>query len=226
MKTRGLRGSGGNCRRSSFPDGAAVNRARVSIFPLSGALLLPGMDMPLHIFEPRYRALIHDAMARDRRIGMIQPRGEGVKPALYDVGCLGRISEFEVLDDGRFNIRLEGLARFRVIRELDVTTAFRQIEADVEQAPEDEVLHSVERAALEQESRRFADALGYVVDWTAVSRLDDTSLVNGIAQIAPFDPAAKQTLLEADSLSERCDRIIQLMQIVGRMEPDGGATMQ
>ena len=203
-----------------------VNRARVSIFPLSGALLLPGMDMPLHIFEPRYRALIHDAMARDRRIGMIQPRGEGVKPALYDVGCLGRISEFEVLDDGRFNIILEGLARFRVIRELDVTTAFRQIEADVEQAPEDEVLHAVERAALEQESRRFAEALGYVVDWTAVSRLDDTSLVNGIAQIAPFDPAAKQTLLEADSLSERCDRIIQLMQIVGRMEPDGGATMQ
>ena len=203
-----------------------MNRARVSIFPLSGALLLPGMDMPLHIFEPRYRALIHDAMARDRRIGMIQPRGEGAKPALYDVGCLGRISEFEVLDDGRFNIILEGLARFRVIRELDVTTAFRQIEADVEQAPEDEVLHSVERAALEQESRRFADALGYVVDWTAVSRLDDTSLVNGIAQIAPFDPAAKQTLLEADSLSERCDRIIQLMQIVGRMEPNGGATMQ
>ena len=203
-----------------------MNRARVSIFPLSGALLLPGMDLPLHIFEPRYRAMIHDAMARDRRIGMIQPRGEGAKPALFDVGCLGRISQFEVLDDGRFNIILEGLARFRVIRELDVTTAFRQIEADVEQAPEDEVLHAVERAALEQESRRFAEALGYVVDWTAVSRLDDMALVNGIAQIAPFDPAAKQTLLEADTLSERCDRIIQLMQIVGRMEPDGGTTMQ
>ncbi|GLV20215.1 ATP-dependent protease [Sphingomonadales bacterium 56] len=203
-----------------------MNRARVSIFPLPGALLLPGMDLPLHIFEPRYRAMIHDAMARDRRIGMIQPRGEGAKPALYDVGCLGRISEFELLDDGRFNIILEGLARFRVIRELDVTTAFRQIEADVEEVGEDEVLHAVERAALEQESRRFAEALGYVVDWTAVSRLDDTSLVNGIAQIAPFDPAAKQTLLEADTLSERCDRIIQLMQIVGRMEPDGGATMQ
>ena len=195
------------------------------LFPLP-VVLFPGVPLPLHIFEPRYRTLIHDAMARDRRIGMIQPRGEGVKPALYDVGCLGRISEFEVLDDGRFNIILEGLARFRVIRELDVTTAFRQIEADVEQAPEDEVLHSVERAALEQESRRFAETLGYVVDWTAVSRLDDTSLVNGIAQIVPFDPAAKQTLLEADSLSERCDRIIQLMQIVGRMEPDGGATMQ
>ena len=203
-----------------------MNRARVSIFPLSGALLLPGMELPLHIFEPRYRALIHDAMARDRRIGMIQPRGGGTKPALFDVGCLGHISQIEALDDGRFNIILKGLARFRVIRELDVATAFRQIEADVEQAPEDEVLHAVERAALEQESRRFADALGYVVDWTAVSRLDDMSLVNGIAQVAPFDPAAKQTLLEADTLNERCELIIQLMQIFGRVERDGGATMQ
>lgn len=201
--------------------------ARVSIFPLSGALLLPGMELPLHIFEPRYRALIHDAMARDRRIGMIQPRSEGPKPALFDVGCLGRISHIEALDDGRFNIILTGITRFRVVRELSVPTQFRQIEADIEQAPQaDEVLHAVERAALEQESRRFAEALGYVVDWTAVSRLDDAALVNGIAQIAPFDPAAKQTLLEADTLSERSERIIQLMQIVGRIERDGGATMQ
>jgi uncharacterized protein len=203
-----------------------MNRARVSIFPLSGALLLPGMELPLHIFEPRYRALIHDAMARDRRIGMIQPRGSGFKPALFDMGCLGHISQIEALEDGRFNIVLKGLARFRVIRELDVATAFRQIEADVEQAPEDEILSAVERAALERESRRFADALGYVVDWTAVSRLDDMSLVNGIAQIAPFDPAAKQTLLEADTLNERSERVIQLMQIIGRIERDGGATMQ
>ncbi len=208
-----------------------MNRARVSIFPLSGALLLPGMDLPLHIFEPRYRALIHDAMARDRRIGMIQPRGAGAGagtvPPLFDMGCLGHVSQIEALEDGRFNIVLTGLARFRLVRELQVPTQFRQIEADVEQAPqEDEVLHMVERAALEQESRRFADSLGYVVDWTAVSQLDDTALVNGIAQIVPFDPAAKQTLLEADTLSERCERIIQLMQIVGRIERDGGATMQ
>lgn len=203
-----------------------MNSARVSIFPLSGALLLPGMDLPLHIFEPRYRALIHDAMARDRRIGMIQPRGEGVRPPLFDMGCLGHIAHIEALEDGRFNILLKGLARFRVIRELDVATPFRQIEADVEQAPGDEILSAVERAALEQEARRFAETLGYVVDWTAVSRLDDMALVNGIAQVVPFDPAAKQTLLEADTLNERSERIIQLMQIVGRAERDGGATLQ
>ncbi|WP_340264626.1 LON peptidase substrate-binding domain-containing protein [Sphingobium mellinum] len=203
-----------------------MNSARVSIFPLSGALLLPGMELPLHIFEPRYQALIHDAMARDRRIGMIQPRAEGPRPALFDMGCLGHIAHIEALEDGRFNILLKGLARFRVVRELDVATPFRQIEADVEQAPGDEILSAVERAALEQESRRFAEMLGYVVDWTAVSRLDDMALVNGIAQVVPFDPAAKQTLLEADTLNERSERIIQLMQIVGRAERDGGATLQ
>ncbi len=202
-------------------------RARISIFPLPGALLLPGMDLPLHIFEPRYRALVQDASARDRRIGMIQPRGAGPRPPLFDMGCLGRISHIEALDDGRFNIILTGLARFRVVRELDVPTLFRQVEAEVEQAPqEDEYLSAPERAALEMESRRFADMLGYMVDWDAVSRLDDMALVNGIAQIVPFDPAAKQTLLEADTLNERTERIIQLMQIVGRAGGEGGTTMQ
>lgn len=203
-------------------------RARISLFPLAGALLLPGMQLPLHIFESRYRALIRDAMARDRRIGMIQPRGSGAKPPLFDVGCVGHISEFEALEDGRFNIILNGLARFRVLRELDVTTAFRQVEAEVEDSGTraDDILAAVERAALEQESRRFAEAQGYIVDWSAVSRLDDAALVNGIAQIAPFDPAAKQILLEADTLSERAERTIQLMQFFGRTDGDGGVTMQ
>lgn len=205
---------------------------RISLFPLSGALLFPGMQLPLHIFEPRYRALVRDAMARDRRIGMIQPRGEqagnAASPALYAIGCVGHIGEFEALDDGRFNIILTGIARFRVMRELEVTTPFRQVEAEVEtiSAHEGDVLAPVERAALEQESQRFAKSHGYVVDWEAVSRLDDASLVNGIAQIAPFDPASKQVLLEASSLRERADRAIQLMQFFGRTDSDGRATLQ
>lgn len=200
---------------------------RISIFPLSGALLFPRMHLPLHIFEPRYRALVSDAMARDRRIGMIQPREQGHAPALYDVGCLGKIADVEALEDGRYNIVLEGIARFRVLKELDVTTPFRQVEAEVEEGPvDDSVLAGIERAALEQESRRFAKAQGYAVDWSAVARLDDEALVNGIAQIAPFDAASKQALLEVDGIKDRAELVIQLMQFFGRHDGDDRATLQ
>ncbi|MFS2108203.1 LON peptidase substrate-binding domain-containing protein [Sphingomonas sp. Sphisp140] len=200
--------------------------ARLSVFPLGGALLFPRMHLPLHIFEPRYRAMVSDALARDRRIGMIQPRDTASPPALFDIGCVGRIAEVEALDDGRFDIVLEGLARFAVLRELDVTTPFRQVEAELETVGESEILALAERAALEIESRRFADGLGYAVDWEAVSRLDDESLVNGIAQIAPFDTASKQALLEADTLSARSELIVQLMQFYGRHDGDESGTLQ
>lgn len=191
---------------------------RISIFPLSGAILFPGMQLPLHIFEPRYRALVSDALARDRMIGMIQPKASN---ALFRVGCLGRIEEVEALEDGRYNLILEGLQRFEIVRELDVATEFRQIEADLWEEDElAEALSIAERASLEMESRRFADAQGYAVDWTSVSQLDDYSLVNAIAQIAPFDFAAKQALLEAKGLDTRADLIVQMMQFFGRHDGD------
>jgi uncharacterized protein len=204
---------------------------RMSVFPLAGALLFPGLRLPLHIFEPRYRALVSDAMARDRKIAMIQPRpgkvsGEGERPALFTLGCVGKIDQVEALDDGRYNLILEGLSRFRVIRELDVSTPFRQIEAEILIESEEDELGIANRAALEQESRRFADAQGYAVDWDSVSRLDDEALVNGIAQIAPFDAAAKQALLEANSLADRSELIIQLMQFFGRHDGDERVTLQ
>ncbi|MDG2533606.1 LON peptidase substrate-binding domain-containing protein [Sphingomonas sp. HITSZ_GF] len=205
------------------PSGKIV---RLSVFPLGGALLFPRMHLPLHIFEPRYRAMVSDALVRDRRIGMIQPRAAGEPAPLFEIGCVGRIAEVEALDDGRFDIVLEGLARFAIRRELDVTTPFRQVEAELEAVAESEILAMAERAALEMESRRFADALGYAVDWESVSRLDDESLVNGIAQIAPFDVASKQALLEADTLSDRSELIVQLMQFYGRHDGDEGGTLQ
>ena len=195
---------------------------RLSVFPLPGAILFPRMHLPLHIFEPRYRAMVGDSLARDRRIGMIQPRGPGEPPPLFDVGCVGKIADVEAMDDGRYNIVLEGLARFRIVRELDVTTSFRQVEAILEPCPAGEILNLGERAALEAESRKFADIHGYAVDWEGVARLDDESLVNGIAQIAPFDPASKQALLEAASLSERAELIVQLMTFFGHHDEDSG----
>ncbi|MEP2987816.1 MAG: LON peptidase substrate-binding domain-containing protein [Parasphingorhabdus sp.] len=194
---------------------------RLSIFPLPGALLFPGMHLPLHIFEERYQALINDAMARDRRIGMIQPKTGGDTPELFDIGCVGKIIDIEALEDGRFNIVLEGVARFKVIEELDSSTAFRQVQAEIEEPKEnDEILASTERAALEIESRKFADLQGYQVDWDSIGRLDDFAFVNGIAQIAPFDVASKQALLEVDGLANRSELIIQLLQFFGRSDGD------
>lgn len=193
---------------------------RLAIFPLTGAVLFPGMQLPLHIFEPRYRAMVGDALIRDRLIAMIQPQRPMEGAALYRVGCVGRIGEIQAMDDGRYNLILEGTARFRLVRELEVATAYRQIEADIYDEAEDETLTHAQRGGFEREARAFADAQGYSVDWDSVERLDDRSLINGVSQIAPFDPASKQALLEAETLADRCELLVQLMQFFGRH--DGG----
>lgn len=200
---------------------------RLAIFPLTGAVLFPGLQLPLHIFEPRYRAMVQEVLVRDRRIGMIQPRvvaGTEIRepPALFDIGCVGHIADVEALDDGRFNLVLTGLARFRVLRELEVVTPFRQVEAEIEDSAADDSLSSIERAGVEREAKRFAERQGYLVDWNAVGQLDDATLVNGIAQVAPFDAAAKQALLEAETIGERAELAVQLMQFFGRADGDEG----
>jgi Lon protease-like protein len=197
-----------------------MNETRLSIFPLSGAILFPGLQLPLHIFEPRYRTLVGHALARDRRIAMIQPQQAFEGAQLFDVGCIGRIGDVEALEDGRYNIVLEGERRFRVLRELDVKTPFRQVQGELLEEPDDETLSAIERASFEREARKFADAQGYAIDWDSVARLDDVSLINGVSQIAPFDAASKQALLEAPNLAGRCELLVQLMQFFGLGDPD------
>lgn len=189
---------------------------RLSIFPLTGTILLPGLRLPLHIFEPRYRALISDALARDRRIAMIQPQRAEDGAPLYTIGCVGKIGEFEALEDGRYNLTLEGESRFKFLRELDTATAFRQVEGELIEDDRDETLSHAQRGGFEREAREFASTQGYSVDWDSVERLDDQSLINSVSHIAPFDAASKQALLEARTLSERCELLVQLMQFFGR----------
>ena len=195
---------------------------RLSIFPLAGAILFPGLQLPLHIFEPRYRELVGSALARDRRIAMIQPQTANEGAPLFAVGCVGRIDDVEALEDGRYNIVLEGESRFRLLREIEVNTPFRQVEGELIVDREYETLSAVERASFEREARDFADRQGYSVDWDSVAQLDDASLINGVSQIAPFDAAAKQALLEAPDLAQRCELLVQLMQFFGRSDPDEG----
>ncbi|MEP7315061.1 MAG: LON peptidase substrate-binding domain-containing protein [Sphingomicrobium sp.] len=199
--------------------------ARVPLFPLTGAILFPRAHLPLHIFEERYKAMIADAMAGSGRIAMIQPMEEDEPNGLYRVGCVGELVGVEELEEGRVNIMLLGSKRFRLIAEIDGGTPYRQADIDLAAFNDDDPppLASIQRAEIEREARKFGDSLGLAVDWDAVERLDDEMLVNAIAQVAPFDPGAKQALLEAESLHERADLVVQLMQFQ-RLAP-GGADM-
>jgi len=188
---------------------------RVPLFPLPGAILFPRAQLPLHIFEPRYREMVRDALEGSGRIGMIQPNApEDEGGPLYPIGCVGEIVGVEELEDGRYNIVLLGMSRFRLLEETDLETAYRNAEVDVDAFDESEPppLSMTLRAEVEREARRLGDAMRLSVDWDAVRRLDDEMLVNAIAQVAPFDVGAKQALLEAATLADRADLLVQLMQ--------------
>ena len=215
---------------------AAVGRAfhmsrviRVPLFPLSGAILFPRSQLPLHIFEPRYREMVRDAIDGPGRIAMIQPQrldDDNLAP-LFKVGCVGEIVGVEELEDGRFNIVLLGSNRFRLVRETEVDALYRCAEVDIAAFDDEEPppLSLGQRAEVEREARRLGNAMGLAVDWDAVSRLDDEMLVNAIAQVAPFDVGAKQALLEQPTLDGRADLLVQLMQF-HRAAVSGGVEVE
>src|SRR5690348_7176381 len=163
----------------------------VPLFPLPGAILFPRSQIPLHIFEPRYREMVKDAIDGTGRIAMIQPHrlDDDNQAPLYSAGCIGELVGIEELDDGRFNIVLHGSNRFRLVREVTDDSAYRCAEVDISACDDEEPppLALVQRAEVEREARRLGDAMGLAVDWDAVARLDDEMLVNAIAQVAPFD---------------------------------------
>lgn len=191
----------------------------VPVFPLAGAILLPRGTLPLNIFEPRYLAMVRDAMAAtgaaNRVIGIIQPRASGEPPPLFDIGCIGRIGDYRETDDGRILIALTGISRFRVAAELDRTTLYRQVMADYHDFSEDrddpDPLTAAARASLEDVLRVYLDAQGLSADWEAVRAADDESLVTTLSGVCPFDPAEKQALLEAEDLPERAATLTALM---------------
>jgi Lon protease-like protein len=189
---------------------------RVPLFPLPGAILFPRSQIPLHIFEPRYREMVKDSIEGSGQVAMIQPLrldDDNAAP-LYEVGCVGELVGIEELEDGRFNIVLLGSHRFRLVREAEVDSPYRCADVDIEAFDDSEPdpISLGARAEVEREARRLGDAIGLAIDWHAVSRLDDEMLVNAIAQVAPFDVGAKQALLEQPELADRADLLVQLMQ--------------
>jgi hypothetical protein len=203
--------------------------AAVPVFPLTGALLLPRGVLPLNIFEPRYLAMVRDAMvaagAAHRIIGIIQPRANGEPPPLYEVGCLGRISDYRETEDGRILIALIGVSRFRVQAELARTTPYRQVMVDYlgfgDDRDEPDALAAAARAGLEDILQTYLDAKGLSADWQAVKDADDEALVTTLASVCPFEPPEKQALLEAEDLADRTATLTALMSFAQGQDDTG-----
>lgn len=189
---------------------AASLPARIPVFPLAGVLLLPGGKLPLHIFEPRYRDMVRDALDGERLIGMVQPTDPACphrRPELYRTGCAGRIVEERKTEDGRYYVALHGLCRFRIVEELAVETRYRQVRADWTPyradvgAPDED--GRVDRARLLPALRAYLQLAGIPADWKAVEGAPSAALVNYLSMICPFSPSEKQALLEAGDVVER-----------------------
>ncbi len=194
---------------------------RIPVFPLPGALLLPRGQMPLNIFEPRYVAMIDDAMRSERIIGMIQPDAEAdaasTVPKLFSVGCAGRITQLAETGDGRYLLTLTGVARFRVLEELSTTTPYRQVRADFGAFATDFIARfgedEVDRAGVTRALREFVRAMEVEVDWQGVERAPNEALVNALCMMTPFGVREKQALLEAPDLRSRAEALIALTEI-------------
>lgn len=199
------------------------------VFPLTGVMLLPGTVLPLHIFEPRYRALVEDALDGDKIFGMIQPftpqndnRGpqpgaETSTPELYRVGCAGYIEKWEKLPDGRYFVQLTGVNRFRFDEELELQRGYRRVKASYQEFPDANLEQSwrCDRAAVLDALATFGKAHGMQVRPEQAEKFSDLELINLLAVSLPFHPAEKQALLEAMELKDRERMLVKLLLLGG-----------
>ena len=201
---------------------AAVLPSQIPIFPLPSALLLPGGQLPLNIFEPRYLAMIEDALGTPGRlIGMVQPMEE--EGELFGIGCAGRISYFQETGDGRFMIALSGVCRFRLNSHQVTARGYRLADVDWSEfmSDLDKVGEGIaDRDRMFSVMRRYFDVRGFEADWEQIERSDDDAILNTLAMVCPFDVAEKQALLEAEGIASRADLLIAMMEMALHEDDD------
>ena len=211
----------------------------VPVFPLSGALLLPGGQMPLNIFEPRYLSMVDDALCGNRLIAMVQPSFEmpGTSDtaetfdadnaaSLCQVGCLGRITAYQETGDGRYVINLTGICRYRIRDEVAGENGYRRCRIGVfghELTREDDE-ETVDRQALLDTFKRYLKANGMEADWDSIRKAGNHTLVTALCMMSPYGPAEKQALLEADDLKTRAETLIAITEIALARDSDDPET--
>lgn len=194
----------------------------IPVFPLPGALLLPRSRLPLHIFEPRYLAMLDDTLKTSHRlIGMVQPRAvPGGDDMLQKIGCAGRVTAFSETEDGRYMITLAGMSRLRIRQSLEGFTPY--IRCDVDWSGFERDLGGPERDPGFCRDR-FLDLLGRYfddqelrTDWETLKEADDELLINSLSMLCPFEPEDKQALLEAPTLETRRETLVTLIEFALR----------
>jgi Lon protease-like protein len=208
------------------------------VFPLTGVMLLPGTVLPLHIFEPRYRNMVEDALDGDKIFGMIQPftpqddnRGprpgtESGAPELYKVGCAGFIEQSEKFPDGRYFVQLKGVNRFRYEDELSLQRGYRRVRGIYREFPDAQLQEGwqCDRAAVLAALAAFGEAQGRRINPEHAQRFSDLELVNLLSVALPFHPAEKQALLEAATLKDRETMLVKLLRLgAGSADAEPGA---
>ena len=202
----------------------------IPVFPLEGILLLPGAELPLNIFEPRYLEMVDVALGTHRLIGMIQPTPDpetkGGATNLESVGCLGRITQISESGDGRYSLTLTGISRFRTIQEINVESPFRQMRVSFAEFASDLAEVDIDAIAVRSELTRmlkmFEQTRGLKIDWRSISDTRDDVVINALAMTMQFAQSEKQALLEADSIKSRADILTAIAE--QEMAAQAGAT--
>lgn len=212
---------------------------RIAVFPLRGAILLPRATLPLNVFEPRYLAMLDDVMAGSRIIGIVQPAGDDnddeESPAdkaagLRQVGCAGRVTSYQEVDDGRIVITLTGIMRYEIIDEAETDKPYRVMSVSYDKFAQDlrEGLgeEQVDRVNLLRVLRSYLTANRMKADWSAIQRASSEFLINALSVMSPYGPAEKQALLEACDLKSRADVLVALAEIELASNGGSGSTLQ
>lgn len=213
---------------------------RIPVFPLRGAILLPRATLPLNVFEPRYLSMLDDVISGQRVIGILQPAGSGEDDdgdspkdrslALRRIGCAGRVTSYQELDDGRLVITLTGIMRFECIDEAETDTPYRIMSVSYDRFAKDltEGLGEelVDRQNLLRVLKNYLDANRLKTDWASIQRASNEFLINALSVMCPYGPEEKQALLEATDLKMRADVLIALAEMEMASNGGAGSTLQ
>ena len=179
----------------------------IPVFPLNGVIYFPQTNLPLNIFEKRYLDLVNDAYKKDKLMGMVQSKKEGGN--VYDIGCLGKISNYQKIKDGRILINLTGLSRFKILKEISNNKLYREFQVDYQNFNKDiETTHNeIDQVSLMEKTKIFFKKNGLLLNWKEFDKLDSMQKINTVAMIAPITNEEKQKLLEAVTLANKANTL-------------------